>query len=198
MANETVVPDLYELAFMPGQFRCPKCEFQLTKRSMNMALGQIGTTEKECESEPCPNDGTMMVHVTYKEAWEYYAEEYRKLCQSGIGRIFGERNRQMNAEGWTAEHDDEHALGELALAAVAYASPFPVKVKGPVMLPGHFFSTEVWRDPWPWDEDCDKRKKHSRIRQLEIAGALVAAEIDRLERLEATSAEQPRSTSEGG
>ena len=184
MSNENTVPDLYRLAFMPGQFRCPKCAFQLSKQTMFVQSGTIGISESDLDSELCPNDDTPMVHVTYKEAWEYYAEEYRKLCASGIGRIFGERNRQLASEGWTPAHDDEHTLGELALAAIAYASPFPVKVKGPVMLPGRVFSENVWRDPWPWDEEWDKRKKHDRIRQLEIAGALIAAEIDRLERLQ--------------
>ena len=36
---------------------------------------------------------------------------------------------------------------------------------------------------WPWDKSYNKRHKHNRIRQLEIAGALIAAEIDRLLRL---------------
>jgi hypothetical protein len=196
MSEIEAVPDLYRLAFMPGQFRCPKCEFQLSKQTMFMQSGSIGISESDLESELCPNDGTPMVHVTYKEAWEYYAEEYRKLCASGIGRIFGERNRQMNAEGWTPEHDDEHKLGELALAAVAYASPFPVKVKGPIIRPGHIFSEPTWVDPWPWDAQFDKREKHSRIRKLEIAGALIAAEIDRLERAETRGAEPSRKEQE--
>lgn len=34
--------------------------------------------------------------------------------------------------------------------------------------------------PWPWSDAWDKRKKHDRIRQLSIAGALIAAEINRL------------------
>jgi hypothetical protein len=35
-------------------------------------------------------------------------------------------------------------------------------------------------DAWPWSRNWDKRDKHSRTRRLEIAGALIAAEIDRL------------------
>jgi hypothetical protein len=61
------VPDLYRLAYMPGVFRCPKCEFQLTRSTFCVGTGEIGTTEKDRESEPCPNDGTIMVHVTYRE-----------------------------------------------------------------------------------------------------------------------------------
>lgn len=36
--------------------------------------------------------------------------------------IGAERARQIASEGWTAEHDDKHEHGELALAAAAYAT----------------------------------------------------------------------------
>lgn len=78
MTNETGVPDLYRLAFMPGCFRCPRCDYQLTKSCLNPQTGQVGTREQERESEPCPNDGTMMVHVTYREQLEVYAERLKE------------------------------------------------------------------------------------------------------------------------
>ena len=82
MSEIKVVPDLYELAFMPGQFRCPECGFQLSKQTMSVTQGRIGTTPENRESEPCPNDGVMMVHVTYREQLEAYAarldEELRR------------------------------------------------------------------------------------------------------------------------
>jgi len=86
---------------------------------------------------------------------------------TGAERIAGERGRQIVEEGWTPEHDDRHAHGELAIAAACYAlhgiypSPLP---------------------QWPWAKKWDKRSKHGRVRRLEIAGALIAAEIDRLQR----------------
>ncbi len=96
---------------------------------------------------------------------------------TGAERIAAERQRQIEQEGWTAEHDDQHTEGELAWAAVCYAAP------------GWVFRRAVsereetlYFDPWPetWGKHWDKRCKHSRIRELEIAGALIAAEIDRL------------------
>ncbi len=69
--NEETVPDLYRLAFMPGAFRCPTCGFQWSKQTISP--GGIGTTEADRESDPCPNDGTPMVHVTYREQLEAYA-----------------------------------------------------------------------------------------------------------------------------
>ena len=99
----------------------------------------------------------------------------------GHEMIACERKRQQETEGWTPEHDAQHEGGELALAAVAYASPYPVQVLGPVLAhPDDVFSSLRWADPWPWGPEWDKRKKHDRIRQLAIAGALICAEIDRL------------------
>lgn len=86
------VPDLYRLAYMPGVFRCPKCEFQLRKQTISTGSGEIGTSDTDRESEPCPNDGTMMVHVTYKEMLADYdkrlgeefsrRDEWRKLLEA--------------------------------------------------------------------------------------------------------------------
>lgn len=97
--------------------------------------------------------------------------------KTGIELIVDERNRQVSDEGWTASHDDDHDDCEMLAAAVLYAaSTFPDKR-----------ATEVARAiPFPWDGGSDKREKHDRKRRLVIAGALIAAEIDRLSRLEAT------------
>ncbi len=116
----------------------------------------------------------------------------------GIELIAAERERQVSQEGWTPEHDDSHEHNELAIAAVCYASPEPLRAERIErdygdrdcgcrecdcphrrMFP---VETKVWADPWPWDAEWDKRDKHDRIRRLAIAGALIAAEIDRLQR----------------
>lgn len=105
---------------------------------------------------------------------------------SGVERIAKERERQVTKEGWSDEHDDEHSDGELALVAALYASPIPLFEQQELDAGGVQFT-----DPWPasWDVEWDKRRNDSgdarrraagRIRQLEKAGALIAAEIDRL------------------
>lgn len=92
MTKETTVPDLYRLAFMPGCFRCEKCGFTLTKACINPNLEVIGTREQDRESEPCPNDGEMMVHVTYREQLEVYAdrlrEEFERLDRIRAAMVF--------------------------------------------------------------------------------------------------------------
>lgn len=109
----------------------------------------------------------------------------------GASRIAKERQRQVEKEGWSASHDAEHDQGEMAMAAACYATPIPIRGEMRIPRPcGCRSANECfhnldggapeWVDPWPWDPKYDKREKHSRIRSLEVAGALVAAEIDRL------------------
>jgi hypothetical protein len=98
---------------------------------------------------------------------------------NGAELIYRERNRQLRVEGWTAEHDDDHCHGELATAAACYAK---VESDNSVRAP--------WNPPreWPWDREWWKPKSggHAndpkRIADLVRAGALIAAEIDRLQR----------------
>jgi hypothetical protein len=84
---------------------------------------------------------------------------------NGAERIAAERQRQIEKEGWTPEHDAEHADGQLARAAACY-----VEIT---------FDRHVSHD-WPWDLRWWKPSKR-KIRNLEKAGALIAAEIDRLQ-----------------
>ncbi len=88
---------------------------------------------------------------------------------TGAERIAAERQRQIEAEGFTASQDDQHASGELAAAAATYirhGSEFSVK---PLSVPNE----------WPWDGAWWKPADDP-IRNLEKAGALIAAEIDRI------------------
>lgn len=109
---------------------------------------------------------------------------------TGAEMIAAERQRQIDAEGWTPEHDDEHTGDELAWAAVCYSAPEVVFRKNEEQQitggyggdPQDVTNRVTFDDPWPWDEDWDKRQEHDRLRQLAIAGALIAAEIDRLKR----------------
>ncbi len=96
---------------------------------------------------------------------------------TGIGLIENERMRQVLGEGWTAKHDDQHKDGELALAAAAYAV-HATKLGDPAP-PGYSYGVPPI---WPWS-DADWKPSDDPVRNLIKAGALIAAEIDRLERL---------------
>lgn len=109
---------------------------------------------------------------------------------NGASRIFEERKRQISEEGYTSEHDDKHVDGQLALVAALYAAPVLFRIE----RPGRILATEPWPDGWGPNHDKRPRDAHGhlipgqfvpdddRINILVKAGALCAAEIDRLER----------------
>lgn len=90
---------------------------------------------------------------------------------SGVERIAAERARQVSKEGWTAEYDDAtHRRWQLTRAAICYLR----EAKGSKFH--HGAPTD-----WPWSDEWWKPRE--RMDDLVRAGALIAAEIDRLERL---------------
>lgn len=104
--------------------------------------------------------------------------------KTGIERIAAERQRQITEENWSAEHDDKHDAEELARAAAMYALPDNLRFADGK---DSFYGTV-----WPWEPQWFKGAPktglplnllHSRIRELEKAGALIAAEIDRIQRI---------------
>ena len=90
----------------------------------------------------------------------------------GVGLIAVERQRQIEAEGWTPEHDDEHDDGVLVRAAICYADKAATQARG-----GR--GVGQLRPTWPWDHSYWKPADDP-VRNLVKAGALIAAEIDRL------------------
>lgn len=96
-----------------------------------------------------------------------------------LKEIQAERERQAQSKGWTAEHDDHHHNGELALAAACYAAPVRVFVAEQKVGRGYEPFTQ-YEDAWPWTDAWWKPK--DRRRDLIRAGALIVAEIERLDR----------------
>lgn len=87
-----------------------------------------------------------------------------------LSEIAEERRRQVEEEGWTPDHDDCHVDGELGEAAAAYAAI-------------HDGADTLW----PFSDEWFKRT--TRRRDLIKAGALIVAEIERLDRFEARGQE---------
>ena len=105
--------------------------------------------------------------------------------ETGINLITKERKRQIEYEGWSADHDDEHTNCELARVAACYAACEDGEALWEDLHIGTMNTDGAHLQrvyPPNWNEFWDKRRKHSRIRRLVIAGALIAAEIDRLAR----------------
>lgn len=96
--------------------------------------------------------------------------------KTGIELIAEERQRQIEKEGWTAEHDAEHKEGELANAAAYYAM-----TQETIDFIDDEWGNDMHLHIWPFDLKWLKRTPKNRIRELQKAGALIAAEIDRLQ-----------------
>lgn len=99
---------------------------------------------------------------------------------NGAELIAQERQRQIEEEGWTPEHDDEHTESELARAAICYtiAGLHPSESPDGIYATEHFAT--VW---WPARWAASWWKPAGRVKNLIKAGALIAAEIDRLQRI---------------
>lgn len=83
--------------------------------------------------------------------------------------VLAERRRQVEAEGWTPEHDDEYDGTQMARAAACY------------LLFGHATPGNGWvPHQWPWDREW--WKPSSDRRNLIKAAALVLADIERIDR----------------
>jgi hypothetical protein len=92
-----------------------------------------------------------------------------------------ERHRQIMAEGWTPEHDDEHKDGEIAVAAAMYAIPAHKRLlRNARTTPADAPPLWVPRQ-WPWEATGWKPKDARR--DLIRAAALIVAEIERLDRV---------------
>lgn len=90
--------------------------------------------------------------------------------KTGVDLITDERQRQITAEGWTPEHDAVHTDGSIAMAAACYALPDNERRKYQLSWP------QSWGNNW-W-----KPTPNDRVKELVKAGALIAAEIDRIRR----------------
>lgn len=99
---------------------------------------------------------------------------------TAIDEIAAERERQKSVEGWTAEHDDKHNHEEMASAAACYAMPRSFRR---LAMP---YVDDVLSRLWPWDSKW--WKPGPRRRDLVKAGALIVAEIERLDRADAAKA----------
>jgi len=105
-----------------------------------------------------------------------------KLPISGIEMIKNERQEQIEKHGFNAEHDDreDNKHGELAQAAACLLSMDFAEWRG----------ESIWVDyPDSWSSEHEDRfRKKNKIDRLVIAGALIAAEIDRLVKIKERAA----------
>jgi hypothetical protein len=151
-----------------------------TARAAVLALvdRMVADREREAHARALEAHGSMLLDAERALAAATRRGEEAERA-GAVGLIAAERARQQTAEGWDTGHDDEHDQGELAAAAASYAAPY----RGIV--------PEVPPATWPWGRRWWKPTPDDRVRELVKAGALIVAEIERLQRAARPSAPPP-------
>lgn len=155
--------------------------------------GMEYSTEHPLESGEIP-DATDVRRSTFFEDWMFgeigrldakVRELVVNLAPAGgrsqaMADVAAERQRQVEVEGWTPEHDDGHG-GDLLTAAVCYAQR---------RMDEDRFGVFANYAPaaWPWGASWWKPK--DRRRDLIRAAALLVAEIERIDRVPPPPQEQ--------
>ena len=101
--------------------------------------------------------------------------------------VIAERRRQISEEGWTVQHDDQHVAGEMADAAACYAAVLIEMRVVPDESGREFHDVPVG---WPRSWSFRWWKPKNRRRDLVRAGALIIAEIERLDRARSAKGEK--------
>lgn len=124
------------------------------------------------ERHPNPvHENSTWAHASEVDDWEVWqaalASQSPKEAMSEAARdVLAERRRQKISEGFSSARDDSYTNNELAHAAATYAYPALHSIKGLKV--------------WPWGDMWFKVRDHRR--NMIKAGALILAEIERLDR----------------
>lgn len=135
--------------------RCPSLQLTKAIRDCNSALASTAQAGAEAERR--------------------IREDKRGKMTVASRDVLAERLRQIEAEGWTPEHDDHHPGGVMASAAACYAA-----ASRQVLRDGTDPEAICAPGMWPWDRHWWKPAPVRRM--LVKAGALILAEIERLDR----------------
>ena len=108
--------------------------------------------------------------------------------KSGIEIIAAERHRQIREEGFVPDNDLVYECGELSMAAACYALNDHLYPMGQIAENRNGVHLTIERKAfWPfaksWWKPALTTKPEERIKELAKSGALIAAEIDRLNRV---------------
>ena len=186
-AAEKRIAEQQSAIIAPGIMRCAGCGFVLTEErikeriagrtprrsiadEIHDALVEVIAAEVTWKEQALQmRDDSEQWFIELQQAKNRIAELEARAFNPAILDVIAERQRQQSVEGWMPEHDDEHCNGELAMAAVCY-----INETGTVNRNGG--------KPWGWPWDASWWKPNARRRNLVKAGALILAEIERIDR----------------
>lgn len=157
MSWQELLPKLFE-----GGSRLTMAQVLEKLESMGAAEGYLDGMLEDLELQPRVVEGE-------DDEGIYYTR-----LQFGAELIAAERDRHISEEGFTAEVDDQYFAADLAEAALCYTEAARSQVNGGC-------GWACVPDNWPWIDEWWKPSSDP-VRNLVKAGALIAAEIDRLQR----------------
>ncbi|WP_407284569.1 ead/Ea22-like family protein [Raoultella ornithinolytica] len=107
------------------------------------------------------------------------AELESRTVTAAAADVLAERKRQVSVEGWTPSHDDTHKNNEMAFAAACYAF-HAAAASWDLEDCGTEYDSHPAPKNWPWEPEWWKPK--SARADLVRAGALILAELERIDR----------------
>lgn len=132
---------------------------------------------EEAEQKLCAANVTLDARAELAE--RRLAEMESRTVTAAAADVLAERQRQVTAEGWSPKHDDQYKNTELAFAASCYAF-HAAAASWDLEDNGIPYDSHPVPKQWPWDPSW-WRPTDAR-RDLVKAGALILAEIERIDR----------------
>ena len=170
------------LHFGPSCDRDPACQVDakhLRDLETELARYRSEDTDLHRQIEHLKTEHSQALMRAEEAGYAKGLKDGRELATPGALMIADERRRQIEAEGWTAEHDDKHDAGELICAALIYAgASMAIKAGDQPADLQEYYRIKESALTWPWDFEWLKLSPDPK-RNLVKAGALIAAELDR-------------------
>lgn len=123
----------------------------------------------------------MGLHEDYSPLYTHPSPAVTAEVTEAARDVLAERRRQVEAEGWTPEHDDAHDKGELSAAAGVYAlaaasHDYRWVLRGSPVNDYLAAVFKLWPFEWSWFKP--KSRRQDKVR----AAALLLADIEREDR----------------
>ena len=132
---------------------------------------------EEAEQKLCAANVTLDARAELAE--RRLEEMESRTVTAAAADVLAERQRQVTAGGWSPKHDDQYKNTELAFAASCYAF-HAAAASWDLEDDGIPYDSHPVPKQWPWDPSW--WKPTDARRDLVKAGALILAEIDRIDR----------------
>ena len=165
-----------------GEYLSPAETMELVE-ALEKAQQRISELE-EAEQKLCAANVTLDGWA--ESAERQLAELESRTVTAAAADVLAERQRQVTAEGWSFKHDDQYKNTELAFAASCYAF-HAAAASWDLEDDGIPYDSHSVPKQWPWDPSW--WKPTDARRDLVKAGALILAEIERIDRADGIKVE---------